>query len=436
MPDTSQAGAPGEHPTKGREEIPSPEPASLDAPAAVEANGQERRLSALRALVEAGIAITSELSLAELLQRIVDVGRGVVHARYAALGVVSENGASLTDFVASGMSEEEKAKIGHLPTGRGILGALLKEAKPLRLRDLTRDPRSSGFPPHHPKMRSFLGVPVVSRGRVFGRLYFTEKEGAPEFSEEDESLAASLASQAAAAIENARLFRELAEQQERLVRAERLSAIGALASTVGHELRNPLSIINNAVFFLNAKVPRDDPRVARNLDILAGEVRRTARIIDDLLDFSRVRPPQLVPLDVAALVRLALERQPLPENVRVHNRVPAGLPRVCVDPTQMQQVLTNLIANAVEAMPQGGDLSLEGSAEGEHVVLRVTDTGVGIPPENRPRLFEPLFTTKARGVGLGLSLVRRVVDAHHAEITVESEVGKGATFTLRLPAAG
>ncbi|MBI2876527.1 MAG: GAF domain-containing protein [Candidatus Tectomicrobia bacterium] len=401
-----------------------------------QSTAQDRRVRALHALVEAGIAITSELSLDKVLQRIVDVARGVLHARYAALGVVAEGKAHLERFLFAGMDAETVERLGgHLPEGHGILGALLTEGRPLRLRDLTQDPRSVGFPPHHPPMRSFLGVPIISRGRIFGRLYFTEKEGAEEFSEEDESLAFSLASQAAVAIENAYLFQELQEQQDRLIRAERLSAIGALAATVSHELRNPLSVINNAVFFLNAKVPREDLRIARNLDVIRREIQLATHIIEDLLNFSRIRPLQMVPVEAATLVRDTLSRQPIPENVQVENQVPSDMPSLAADPEQMLQILGNLIENAVQAMPEGGTLRLEGTTESQRAILRVSDTGIGIAPENLGRIFEPLFTTKSRGVGLGLAFVRRVVEAHGGHIHVESEPGKGTAFVLDLPTA-
>lgn len=392
-----------------------------------------RQVANLRALVDAGIQISAELSLDRALQRIVDVGRGVLRARYAALGVVGHEAARLERFLFSGMSEEEARQIGSPPVGKGILGALLREARPLRLKDLTQDPRSVGFPPHHPPMHSFLGVPIIARGRVFGRLYFAEKEGADEFTEEDEQLALALAAQAAVAIENASLFQEVQEQQDQLMRAQRLRDIGALAATIGHELRNPLSTIQNAAFLLDARVPKDDPRVARNLEIIRQEVQRATRIIEDLLEFSRVRPPQPVPVDAAALVQEALSRQELPANILVENAITPGGPKVCVDPVQMEQVLGNLISNAVEAMPDGGTLRLQATQRNGHTLIQVSDTGVGIPPENLTRIFEPLFTTKTRGVGLGLALVRRVVEAHAGNVHVESSVGQGTTITIELP---
>jgi signal transduction histidine kinase len=162
--------------------------------------------SRLRKLVEAGIALSSELSLDAVLQRIVETAADLTGARYAALGVIDQTGNALERFLTTGVDAETHAAIGDLPHGRGILGVLIREATPLRLHDINDDPRSVGFPPNHPPMRSFLGVPILLRGFAFGNLYLTEKEGGEDFSAEDEDLATLLAGQAAVAIENARLY--------------------------------------------------------------------------------------------------------------------------------------------------------------------------------------------------------------------------------------
>jgi two-component system, NarL family, sensor histidine kinase DevS len=159
-----------------------------------------------RALVEAGIALSSELSLEAVLQKLVETAAALTGARYAALGVLDPSGQRLERFVTTGVDEETHRAIGELPTGRGILGVLIRQAAPLRLHDLSEDPRSVGFPPGHPPMRTFLGVPVVLRGVSYGNLYLTEKEGGADFSEDDEVAVGMLASQAAVAIENARLY--------------------------------------------------------------------------------------------------------------------------------------------------------------------------------------------------------------------------------------
>lgn len=184
----------------------------------------------LRRLVEAGIALSSELSLDALLQRLVDVAAELTDARYAALGVIDRAGRGLEGFYTSGIDAETKEAIGELPRGRGLLGVLIREGTTLRLHDIADDPRSVGFPPNHPPMRAFLGVPIVLRGVAYGNLYLTEKAGGRDFTAEDEELTQLLAAQAAVAIENARLY----ESSTRWLRQlEGLNEIGAaLASEV------------------------------------------------------------------------------------------------------------------------------------------------------------------------------------------------------------
>jgi signal transduction histidine kinase len=160
----------------------------------------------LRALLDAGIALAGELSLEGVLQKIVEAAAELTDAKYAALGVIDPTGQELERFVVTGIDAETQAAIGDLPRGRGILGVLIRDARPLRLDDLGKDPRSVGFPPDHPPMTTFLGVPILLRGVAYGNLYLTEKAGGGSFSEEDEELSQVLAAQAAVAIENARLY--------------------------------------------------------------------------------------------------------------------------------------------------------------------------------------------------------------------------------------
>src|SRR5215218_11267125 len=160
----------------------------------------------LRAIVDAGVALASELSLDAVLQKIVEAAAELTGARYAALGVIDPSGQALEKFVVTGIDAETQAAIGDLPRGRGILGALIQDAKPLRLDDLTEDPRSVGFPSNHPPMRTFLGVPILLRGVAYGNLYLTEKADGAAFTDEDEELTTLLSAQAAVAIENARLY--------------------------------------------------------------------------------------------------------------------------------------------------------------------------------------------------------------------------------------
>jgi signal transduction histidine kinase len=196
---------------------------------ATEAGRQAR----LRALVDAGIALSSELSIDAVLQKLVEAAAELTGARYAALGVIDQGGQQLERFVTTGIDAETHARIGDLPRGRGILGVLIRDAQPLRLADLGADPRSVGFPEHHPSMKTFLGVPILLRGVAYGNLYLTEKEGEAEFTQEDEDLVGLLAAQAAVAIENARLYESATRWLRQL---ESLNEVGnALASELDFE---------------------------------------------------------------------------------------------------------------------------------------------------------------------------------------------------------
>jgi signal transduction histidine kinase len=176
-------------------------------------------------LLETGLTLAAELSLPAALQRIVELAAELTGARYGALGVLDRDG-TISEFITTGVTQEQRAAIGHIPVGRGILGVLIDDARPLRLHDIAEDPRSVGFPPNHPPMRSFLGAPVTARGRVYGNLYLTEKEGGADFGADDERVLVLLAAQAGVAIENAYLYEETQD------RARRLEAVRTITTAI------------------------------------------------------------------------------------------------------------------------------------------------------------------------------------------------------------
>jgi signal transduction histidine kinase len=238
----------------------------------------------LRTLLETGIAITSELSLDAVLQRIVEAAARLTDARYAALGVIDQTGKELERFVTTGVDQDTRAAIGQLPRGRGILGVLITDARSLRLHDLGKDPRSVGFPPNHPPMRTFLGVPIRLHGVAYGNLYLTEKPGGADFDEEDEELVTLLAGQAAVAIENARLYEAERATRSRQERVQTVADI-ALAHaqlddllTVMLPLMRKLLAADTCILFL---VDED----SQELVIRAGDGLGTGDLVD------RVRYP-------------------------------------------------------------------------------------------------------------------------------------------------
>ena len=238
--------------------------------------------------------------------------------------------------------------------------------------------------------------------------------------------------------------------QEELTRKDKLAILGQLAGGVGHELRNPLGVISNAIYYLKTILPDTDETTREYLNIISSEVARSNKIISDLLDLSRTRPTEREEVAVSRLVAQVLEQQSPPENIKVVMEIPSELPLLFVDPRQIHQALVNLVTNAFQAMPEGGrvtiiadELRLDASVQipKSKIRIRVSDTGTGISRENMEKLFEPLFTTKASGIGLGLAVSKSLVQANSGSIEVESpsaslrtgEEGRGSTFTVILP---
>lgn len=300
-------------------------------------------------------------------------------------------------------------------------------------------------------IRSVLAVPLIARGELQGAIYVDTRMSVRHFSEADLKLLEAMASQAAMAIRTARLFEdvrrsneqlhaaldELRETQNQLVQAERLAAVGRLAASVAHELRSPLMVMRNSIYYLDRLVseePGGSPdSLKRYFSKLDSEIDRQSKIINDLLFFSRDRPRELKKVDLNATIVDTLARVPMSESIVVQQVLDPELEAVTGDAEKLQQVFVNLISNAVHAMPEGGTLTVRTRSEPFVAVVRVTDTGVGIPEENLSRLFEPFFTTRENGIGLGLSVTRSIVDGHSGSIEVNSTVGVGTTFTVRLP---
>ncbi|MFZ1058600.1 MAG: ATP-binding protein [Candidatus Rokuibacteriota bacterium] len=417
-----------------------------------------REIGQLRTLVKAGMILSARLSLTVVLQRIANMACKVVNARYGALGVLDGKG-GLSQFITAGIDENTKRAIGPLPVGKGILGVLVHEAKPLRLKDLTTDPRARGFPPNHPPMKSFLGVPIVSKGKVFGNLYLTEKQGTEEFSEKDKDLVITLAAQAAIAIENASLYeelhrsyQELKRSQALLLRQEKLASLGRLAAGLAHELNNPLNTIagfvealqrrSHAETHLASKEFEDFPRF---LKMIQGEVDRAAAIVRRLLDFARQREPSFALVDLGRLISESVsfvERQAALANKRIIVEPFPSPVQLKADAQMLQQLLLNLLTNALDAIEGAGEVQIAANTvairrgQQQFLQISVADNGCGIPQENLSKVFDPFFTTKevGKGTGLGLPICQSIVEQHGGTIEIKSEgIGKGTTVTVKLP---
>ncbi len=394
----------------------------------------------LERLLSASLLLTTEMSLERVLQKVTDIAVEIIGARYAALGVVAPDGRTLESFTTTGITPDHRQLIGHPPMGRGILGLVIREATTIRLPDLTRHPESFGFPPNHPPMHSFLGVPIVGRHGVFGNLYLTEKLGAPEFGDEDEHIALLLAAQAAAAVENAKLHEEsrrLLDEVQQLQRArERFFAM------INHELRNAIAgVYGWAEMLTRKKDPATVPRAAYEVLDSAGQA---VTLINDLLDLSRLDEHRLKPtiqaVDPAAVARRAISHitpAAAKKHIELHLHAARQLPTCQTDAMRVEQILGNVLNNAVRHAPEHSGVEVHVGHDGEWVIFTVDDRGPGVAPEEVEQIFD-VYVTKAgqeaRGTGLGLPLSRRLAWLLGGQLWAEANtIAGGGRFILRLP---
>jgi signal transduction histidine kinase len=227
--------------------------------------------------------------------------------------------------------------------------------------------------------------------------------------------------------------RELKEVQENLLKSQRLAAIGEAAAMVGHDLRNPLQAIVNVIYLARMQLESlSNGELKESLDVIEEQVEYMNKIVSDLQDYARPVKPELVKVESKRLLNETLLAIKVPEMVKVSIDVEKNATVFLTDSYLLKRVFTNLILNAMQAMPDGGRLSIRVSGTSEEVFFRFEDTGVGIPEENLNKMFQPLFTTKAKGQGLGLAVCKRLVEALNGSITVESVVGEGTTFMVKI----
>ena len=325
-----------------------------------------------------------------------------------------------------------------------LLAFCLSRREPIKVANPFNEPRLPD------RLRTLLGdseaicVPLVAQEEWLGVIVADNAFSRQPITEEAERLLRLFASSASVALRNAQLITELKEALEReqkvreqLVHSERLAAIGELAAKIAHDLRSPLVTIGGYARQLQRN-PSDPQRVQRNVQIIVDEVERLERQLRDLLDFATPKPPKLQRLNLSEMiVRLAEIHRPSMEaaGVQLVIDLPPTPLFVLVDEVQMERVLLNLWRNAVEAMPEGGTLSVRVWNESEFVKISVKDTGIGIVPDELPHIFKPFYTTKSAGSGLGLAICKKIVDDHGGQIEVISEIGQGTTFIITLPAA-
>jgi signal transduction histidine kinase len=378
--------------------------------------------ASLRQLLDAVLAIGSDLDLAATLERIVRAATTLVDARYGALGVLSPEGTTLTDFITVGIDADERAQIGGPPKGHGILGLLIVDPRPLRLANLTEHPDSFGLPPNHPPMRSFLGVPVIVRGKVFGNLYLADKQSGDAFTEIDEELTVALATGAGVAIENARLHgrvRDLAllEDRERIAMDLHDTVIQELFAT-GLQLQATARLTGDIEVAI---------RIEQAVEDLDATIRQIRSSIFALSMATR-SPVAKLRAHLAGLVAETAPSLGFEARLDLSGPVDSAVDPVLGDEllSALREALANIARHA-----QATTATVHVTVAGDELVLRVTDDGVG-PPAGLVVGHAPT-DDDGDGGGHGLANLARRAERRGGSFALGAHVPRGAELTWRVP---
>ncbi len=408
----------------------------------------KRRVSELEAMSEAWHLLTGTLELPAVLKRLAEIARTHLRVDVVRIWLVDSSRESLFLQAHEGVTCLEVNFRERLGLGEGLAGWIVTHRTLLILPEVLGDPRLKNREWVQAEgIVSFLGVPLILEDAPLGILACMTRERR-DFAPEDAVLAEALAAQAVVAIENARLMAnirqtldDLKTAQDQLVRTEAFRAVGEVAAGTAHHLNNILAVIGGRVEILLRSV--EEPSIRRSLEIVQRAVARGAEVVRRVREFGLARPgSRAVPVDLNYLVREALEltqprwrEQAQTQGIQIEVRMePGQIPAVAGDPVSLGEVLVNVLLNAVDALPEGGQITVKTWVSDQRVHCSVTDTGVGMSEEVRRRAAEPFFTTKGpKSTGLGLSVSYGVLQRHGGELSIESTPGRGTTVTISLP---
>jgi len=373
----------------------------------------------------------------------------------ARLYLVNEKKNALECRMAVGV-DEDKIRGVVLPLDKedSVVARSIFDKKPFVIPDAQKDPRVNPLTKEKFNLHSLVVIPLLAKDRALGAIAADHVEAGKNITKQTLESVMTFAQQAGLAIHNAFMYQEikafsqqveekmqqttadLRKTEAQLIRSEKLAALGQLAAGIAHEIRNPLTSINILIHSLREK-PSDEEVHREDLRVIEEEIHRINEIVDQFLRFAKPAPPLLQEADLVSLFEETLQLlKPQIEKQRITvQKEFNALPSTVLDREQMKQVVLNLLLNALQAMSGGGLLRLSGQVleDNRWIQLSVQDTGVGIPPEDMNKLFDPFFSTKEGGVGLGLSIAHRIIDQHRGKIQIESTPGQGTLFTLWLP---
>jgi len=394
------------------------------------------KLMLFESLSSVSRAISSTLNVDEALRTITREACDLMRARMCSLMLLDEEGEWL-DLRASHGAGEAYINKPRLSVHESLIGVVVRRKKPLQVADVQTDTRYQNVElARRESLVSLLSVPLIFAGQSIGALsVYTQRPYT--FSNEEIRILTALAELSAIAIEKARLYERVVDVEEQLRQNEKLSALGLLAAEVAHEIRNPLTVMKLLYHSLNLSFAESDPRM-KDARIIEAKIEHLNKIVDQILDFARTTEPQFAPVNLNELVdemSLLVRHKLANQNVKLVRRLAADLPQVSGDAPQLEQAFLNLILNAVEAMPQGGSLTITTrKLPTQQVEMVFKDTGAGMTKEQQQQAFRAkLTTTKAKGHGFGMAIVGRIIETHHGEIRAVSRLGRGTSIHITLP---
>ena len=380
--------------------------------------------------------INSTLNLDEALRAITRQACELMRARMCSLMLLDETREWL-DLRASCGAGDAYIKKPRLGADESLIGVVVRRKKPLQVANVQADTRYQNVElARREGLVSLLSVPLIFSGQVIGALnVYTAR--LYNFSNEEIKILGALAELSAIAIEKARLYERIVDVEEQLRQNEKLSALGLLAAEVAHEIRNPLTVMKLLYHSLDLKFDAKDPR-AKDAKIIEAKIEHLNKIVEQILAFARTTEPQFLPVNLNGLVdelSLLVRHKLANQGIRLVRDLQPDLPLVQGDATQLEQAFLNLILNAAEAMPEGGILTIKTRAlQSSQVAVAFKDTGAGMTPEQQQRAFKTvLATTKAKGTGIGLAIVGRIIETHHGQIRILSRPARGTTMRITLP---
>ncbi|MCG2777644.1 MAG: ATP-binding protein [Desulfobacterales bacterium] len=381
-------------------------------------------------------SVHSSTDVKEVLDLVVKKCTEVVNAKGALLRILNLETHELELNAAYGLSERYLSK-GHVSREK-VITDLYRLNRVIIIEDILTDPRVQ-YPQEAREegIQTMLDLPLSLGNHIVGiiRIFFGEHR---DFSDEELKFLVSIAEQSSCAIDKARLIEKHKSQYDQLaLQTEKLSALGRMAAGIAHEINNPLGRILLYSTNLLKKVPKEGP-LKEGLEIIIQETMRCKIIIQDLLEFSREKEPKKTFANINNIIEKTLsmlENEFRLHHIRVEKLLSSEMPDIFVDVNQMHQVFVNLLLNAVEAIQDNSVITIRSRLDpGQNcVIVEITDTGSGIPSENMLKVFEPFFSTKAKGTGLGLAVSYRIIRNHQGDIQVSSQPGKGTRFTIKIP---